>query len=252
MLNIVRRSQIRGLMALDGSTLSHLGEVEEIWLDDAGRVAYLSGRAGYLPLGQVADVSHQALSTYGRLVMEVPADLQSLYQLAVHSALGEPLGWVEDFLFDWHTGEIVAYLLAGQIAESLGESVVLYPDDVAALTVDQLILREGAEARLQPESEGLRGFLSEKSQQVRHLVKMIGDRLHHLITPHDKPEVVRVKVKQVSEELAASGEHDHSALQEATAYLHEQWENLQHSISRAGERAKAAFDAAWKHLTAKP
>ncbi len=251
MLNIVRRSQIRGLMALDGSTLSHLGEVEEIWLDDAGRVAYLSGSAGYLPLGQVADVSNQALSTYGRLVMEAPADLQSLHQLAVHSALGEPLGWVEDFLFDWHTGEIVAYLLAGQIAESVGESVVLYPDDVAALTVEQIILQEGAEARLQPQSEGLKGFLSEKSQQVRHLVKMIGDRLHHLITPHDKPEVVRVKVKQVSDELATSGEHDHHALQEATSYLHEQWESLQHSISRAGERAKAAFDAAWKQLATK-
>jgi sporulation protein YlmC with PRC-barrel domain len=239
-------------MALDSSTLSHLGEVDEVWVDETRKVVYLSAHAGYFPLGQVADVSHQALSTYGRLVVEAPADLQSLHQLAVHSALGEPLGWVEDFLFDWHTGDIAAYLLAGQMAESLGESVVLYPDDVAALTVEYLILREGAEARLQPESTGLSGFLSEKSQPVRHLVKMIGDRLHHLITPHDKPEVVRVKVKQVSEELATSGEHEHSALQEATAYLHEQWESLQHSISRAGERAKAAFDAAWKQLTAKP
>lgn len=251
MLNIVRCSQIRGLMALDGSTLSHLGEVEEIWLDQTGKVAYWSGRAGYCPLEQVADVSNQALSTYGRLVMEAPEDLQSLHQLVVQSALGEPLGSVEDFLFDWHTGDIAAYLLAGQMAESWGESVVLYPEDVAEITVAYLKLHEGAQEHLLPESEGLRGFLSEKSQPVRHLVKVMGDRLHHLITPQDKPEVVRVKVKQVSDELATSGEHDQHVLQEATTYLHEQWESLQHSINRAGERAKAAFDAAWKQFTTK-
>lgn len=252
MFNIVRRSQVRGLMALDGSTLSHLGEVEEIWLDETGKIAYLSACAGYFPLEQVADMSNQALSTYGRLVVDAPENLHSLNQLTVQSALGEPLGWVEDFLFDWHTGEIAAYILAGQIAESVGKTAVLYPEDVAVMSVEHLVICEGAQERLKPESEGLKGFLSEKSQSVRHLVKLLGDRLHPLVTPHDKPEVVRVKVKQVSDELATSGEHDHHALQEATTYLHEQWESLQHSISRAGERTKAAFDSAWKHLTAKP
>jgi uncharacterized protein YrrD len=236
---------------MDGSTISHLGEVEEVWLDETGKVVYLSGTAGYFPLEQVAAISNTALSTYGRMVVDAPENLQRLDQLAVHSPIGEPLGWVEDFLFDWHTGEIVAYVLAGQIAESLGKSAVLYPEDVEEITVERLIIREGAQTHLQPESEGLRGFLSEKSHQVQHLVRVLGDRLHHLISPHDRPEVVRVKVKQVSDEMATSGEHDHNTLQEATAYLHEQWESLQQSINRAGDRTKAAFNAAWKQLTAK-
>lgn len=252
MLNVVRRSQIQGLIAMDGSTISHLGEVEEVWLDDAGKVTYLSGSAGYLPLEQVANISNQALSTYGRLLVDAPENLQNLSQRAVHSSMGEPLGWVEDFLFDWHTGEIAAYVVVGPIAESLGEYAVLYPEDVEEITIEYLMIREGAEERLKPESEGLRGFLSEKSQQVQHMVKVISDRAHHLISPHDRPEVVQVKVKDVSDEIAASGEHDHKALQEATTYLHEQWESLQESISRSGNRAKTALNSAWKHLTGKP
>ena len=249
MLNVVRRSQIRGLIAMDSSTVSHLGEIEEVWLDESGKVAYLSGSAGYLPLGQVADISHQALSTYGRLVIESPGNLQKLYQLAVVSSMGEPLGWVEDFLFDWHTGDIAAYILAGQIAASFGAYAVLQPEDVAMIATEHLTICEGAQKRLTPEPEGIRGFLSEKSQQVRQAVKVISDRLHHLLSPHDQRDVVQVKVKQVSDELKADGQHDHHTLQEATDYLHDQWESLQQSINRSSRRAKSALDSAWKHLT---
>jgi uncharacterized protein YrrD len=252
MLNVVRRSQVLGLVAVDGSTVSNLGGVEEVWLDDTGKVAYLSGQSGYLPLEQVADINNMALSTYGRLLVDAPGNLHPLYQLAVQSSIGEPLGWVEDFLFDWHTGEIAAYILAGQIAESLGENAVLVPEDVAQINTEYLVVREGVQEHLKPESEVLRGFLSEKSHQVQHLVKVIGDRVHHLVSPHDRPEVVRVKVKQVSDEMAASGHHDHNALQEATTYLHDQWESLQQSINRSGNRAKTALNSAWKHLTGKP
>lgn len=251
MLNIVRRSQIRGLIAMDGSTLAHLGSVEEVWLDQTGRVTFLSGSAGYLPLEQIAGVSQQALSTYGRLIVALPENLQPLYRRVVQSSLGEPLGWVEEFLFDWHTGDIAAYILAGQIAEALGESAVLYPDDVAEIAVDYVRMHEGAQDRLKPVSEGLRGYLTEKSHQVQHLVKVIGDRLHHLVSPHDSSDVVRVKVKQVSDELATSGDHDPKVLQEAAAFLHEQWESLQRSISRSSNRAQSALDNAWKHLTGK-
>jgi hypothetical protein len=91
--------------------------------------------------------------------------------------------------------------------------------------------------------------LSEKSHQVRNLVNEISNRLHDLISPHDKPEVVRVKIKEVSDELASSGEHDNHTLKEASDFLHEQWQHLQQSISRAGSRAKSALDSAWKQLT---
>jgi uncharacterized protein YrrD len=67
MLNIVRRSQLLGLTVIDSSTASYLGEVEEIWLDESGRVVYFSGPEGFLPLEQVASVGTQAISTYGKL-----------------------------------------------------------------------------------------------------------------------------------------------------------------------------------------
>jgi sporulation protein YlmC with PRC-barrel domain len=252
MLNVVRRSQIVGLTLIDSASTSRLGEVEDVWLDEQGRIAYLSGAVGYIPLEQIAGIGTQAISTYGTLVIESPLNLQQLHQLTVQSPLGESLGWVEDFLFDWQTGEVVAYILAGDITEPLGERAVLFPTDVQEITTERVVIQEQAQGQLKRESEGLKGFLSEKSQQVQHLVKVISDRLHSVIAPHDKPEVVRVKVKEVSDELAATGHHDHNALQEATAYLQEQWHSLQQSLERAGSRAKIAIGQAWKQLTGRP
>jgi uncharacterized protein YrrD len=251
MFNVVRYSQIIGLIAVDSSTASRLGEVEEVWLDELGRIAYLSSVEGYLSLEQVSGVGTTAVSTYGRIYDHAPMNLRRLYRLVVQSTLDEPLGWIEDFLFDWHTGEIVAYILAGDIAEPFGGRAVLYPEDVREIVAEKVVIREGAKARLQSEAEGLKGFLSEKSHQVRHLVKIIGDRLHDLISPHDKPEVVRVKIETASDELADSDEHDRQALKEATDFLQEQWQHLQQSISRAGSRAKSALDSAWKQIAGK-
>ena len=251
MINVVRYSQIVGLVTVDSSTSLRLGEVEEVWLDSSGRIAYLSGVAGYLPLEQVAGIGTSAVSTYGHLVVNAPMNLYRLHQLAVRSAVGEPLGWVEDYLFDWHTGEIVAYILAGEIADAFGERAVLLPKDVRAIASETLIIREDAKSRLSSEAEGLKGFLSEKSHQVRHLVQAIVDRLHDLISDRDRPEVVRVKIKMVSDELASSGEHDRHVLAEATDFLHEQWQHLRQSIGRAGSRAKVALDSAWKQLAGK-
>jgi sporulation protein YlmC with PRC-barrel domain len=252
MLNVVRCSQVQGLIALDGSTISYLGEIENVWLDNTGRVAYLSGNTGYLPLEQVANISNQAVSTYGHLIIDTPDHLQHLERIEVQSSGGDPLGWVEDFLFDWHTGEIAAYILAGQIAEPFGEPVTLYPEDVQQIAIEYLIIRDCAAEHLQPISEGLKGFLSEKSHQVQHLVKVIGDQLHDLVSPDDQPEVVHVKVKEVSDEIATTGDHDHNALQEATEFLHNQWENLQQNISRSSQRAQSALNSAWKNLITKP
>jgi hypothetical protein len=158
---------------------------------------------------------------------------------------------VEDFLFDWQTGEISAYILAGDIATPFGDRAVLFPEDVETIVAEAMIVREGGEDCLKSESEGLKGFLSEKSRQVQDLVHTMGDRLHDLISPQDRPEIVRVKIKDESDELAASGHHDRHALQEATDFLHHQWESLQHSISRAGQRAKSALDRAWTNLAGK-
>ncbi|MBF2020365.1 MAG: PRC-barrel domain-containing protein [Hydrococcus sp. C42_A2020_068] len=252
MFSVVRYSQIIGLIAVDSSTASRLGEVEEVWLDELGRIAYLSSAEGYLSLEQVSGVGTTAISIYGRIYdRAAPMNLRRLHRLVMRSTLDEPLGWIEDFLFDWHTGEIVAYILAGDIAESFGGRAVLYPEDVLEIVSERIVIREGAKDRLKSEAEGLKGFLSEKSDRVRHLVKIISDRLHDLISPHDKPEVVRVKIETVSDELANSDEHDRHALQEATDFLQEQWQHLQQSISRASSRAKSALDSAWKQIAGK-
>jgi uncharacterized protein YrrD len=248
MLNVVRRSQIIGWIAIDSSTANRFGELEEVWLDDSGRIAYFSGGATYLPIEGIAGVGMGAVSVYYPPVVDTPENLRRLHQFTVESTLGKHLGWVEDFLFDWQTGEIAAYIVAGEIADPFGGRAVLYPEDVEEIATGKVIIREDVRDQLKAESEGLKGFLSEKSQQVQHLVQMIGDRLHHLIAPEDKPEVVHVKIKEVSDEVAASTNHPHNSLQEATEFLQEQWHSLQQSIARAGDRAKSALDATWKQI----
>jgi predicted nucleotide-binding protein (sugar kinase/HSP70/actin superfamily) len=79
----------------------------------------------------------------------------------------------------------------------------------------------------------------------------MGDRLHSLVSTHDRPEVVRVKIKEVRDELAQSGQHDRNALEEASEFLQEKWEDFQQSVSRTGKRMKQAIDSAWKLLTHK-
>lgn len=251
MFSIVRRSQMVGLMTMDSGTATRFGTVEEVWVDDQGRVAYLAGSQGYTPLEQVALVGPDAVLTYSDMVVDPPATLRRLHRLGIRSPLNESLGWVEDFLFDWETGDIAAYILGGEIAAPFGDRAVLFPEDVEAIDAEVIVIKEEARDRLKSESEGLKGFLSEKSQQVKNLVRQMGDRLQSLVSPHDQPEVVRVKIKDVSDELAASGQHDKNALQEATEFLQERWGQFQQSLNRAGKRMKSAADSAWKRLTHK-
>jgi hypothetical protein len=152
-------------------------------------------------------------------------------------------------LFDWQTGEIIAYVLMGDDLTAFNYRSVLLAEDAQADVFDAIIVSEGMKYPLKSESEGLKGFLSEKSRQVQALVRTMSDRLHHLIAPDDKPEVVRIKIKDVSNQLATSGRHDRHALQEATDFLQDQWASLQHSVSRTSRRAANALDAAWKQLT---
>ncbi len=263
MLNVIRYSQIVGLVAVDSATAEYLGEIQDVWVNDAGQIVYLSCSRGYIPLVQVAGVSTQAVSTYGHLTVTPPSGLHRLHQLPVKSP--QPTGRIEDFLFDWHTGEVAAYILTGDIANPAGNPtlqrfssaemaptsprVVLAPGDVKTITVDAVVLEADATARLLSEAEGLKDFLSEKRHSVRQLVHELSDRLHDLVSPQDRPEVVRGKIKTVGEEMAASGHHDHHALKEAIALLHDQWDSLQQEIHRAGRRAQQALESAWEHLT---
>jgi uncharacterized protein YrrD len=249
MLNIIRRSQIVGATVIESSTAHHLGQVKEVWLDESGRVAYLSGDSGYLSLTQISGVGEKSVTVFHGLAIEMPENLRSGYLLPVRSALGTPLGWVDDFLFDWQTGDVAAYVLMGSPPTPVGYRFVLFAEDTEAEGLDAIIVREGMKYPLKNEAEGLSGFLSEKSRQVQELVRTMSDRLHHVLTPKDKPEVVRIKIKDVSNELATSGHHDRHALHEATEFLHAQWDSLQRSISRTSHRATNALDSAWNQLT---
>ncbi|MBD2280104.1 MULTISPECIES: hypothetical protein [Nostocales] len=99
MLNVVRRSQIIGSIAIDSSTSARFAELEEVWLDDSGRIAYFSGEEAYLPVQGIAGIGMGAVSIYYHPVPDIPDNLHRLHQITVESALGETQGWVEDFLF---------------------------------------------------------------------------------------------------------------------------------------------------------
>ncbi len=250
MFNVIRRSQIIGLTAMDTSTATRYGSVEEVWVDDNGRVVYFASDAGYTPFEQIATIGPDALLTYSELALTPPPSLRRLHQMAIRTpSVSTPLGWVEDFLFDWETGDLAAYILAGEIAAPFGGRAVLFPEDVEAIDVEGITIKEEAPNRLKSEAEGLKGFLSEKSQQVKALVKRMGDRLAKLVSPQDHPEVVRVKIKEIRNELAQSGHHDKNALEEASEFLQDKWEEFQHRLSRTGTRMKQAIDTAWKQFT---
>ena len=163
----------------------------------------------------------------------------------------DPFGWVEDFLFDWSTGEIVAYVLDGDIAEPFDGRAVLFPDDIETIDAEAIVIKEEARNRLQSEAEGLKGFISEKSQQVRYIVRKMRDRLSDLIHPQDEPETVHIRIREVSDELADSDKHDRDVLEEATEFLQDKWQELQQSISRNNHRMRSALDSAWKKLVHK-
>lgn len=259
MINVIRKSQIVGLMTMDGSTATQYDRVEEVWLDRNGRVVYLEGSQSYTPLEQISVVGPDGILTYSSSVFFPPSDLLRLNRMRVSSPSSDVLGWVEDFLFDWETGDIAAYILAGDIAEPFGGRAVLFPEDIEAIDAEVVVIKEGAKDRLKSEAEGLKGFISEKSQQVKHLVTKMGDplrgsglrpaRVRSLISPQDDPEVVKVKIKEVRDELSATGKHDRNAIAEASEFLQDKWQDLQQSVTRASKRMKSALDAAWKRLT---
>ncbi|MEO1396927.1 MAG: photosystem reaction center subunit H [Cyanobacteria bacterium J06634_5] len=251
MVNIVRRSQLVGLNAMDCETATRYNTtVQEVWIDSFGRVSYFTTAPhAYTPIEQVAVIGPDAVLTYTYETTQQPDNLFSLYQ----SPLGNKnlFGWVEDFLFDWETGSIAAYVIEGDIASSVGGRAVVFPEDVEQISADVIVLKEGAENRLKSEAEGLKGFLSEKSQQVQRLVKQMGKRLQSLIDPDDEPEVVRVKIKQVSDGFSTSGRHDQTVLKEATEFVQDRWHDLHQSFNHAGNRMKTAVNNAWQRLAAK-
>jgi uncharacterized protein YrrD len=259
MLHTLRQSEIIGWATIDSATASHLGYVKDVWLDESGQVVSISSDMGFWPLNQIAGVGLNAITVYHAQPIEPAQPLYRLHQFVVQSPTGESLGWVKDFLFDWQTGEIVAYVVAGDMATLFGGQGVLLPEDVETLVAEAVVLREGADQRLKPVSEGLRGFLSEKPQPVKDLVRAMSDTLselfhnplHPLSSAQDQPEIVQVKIQEVSQEASLVGEYDHQTVEEAIAFLHSQWQHLQQRVRQMGNRAQAALDSTWHQFVHK-
>lgn len=252
MMSVIRRSQIVGLIALENEEMTPFDRVKEVWSDATGRVVYLACTQGYARLQQVADITPDAVFVYDRWLLEPPIDLYRLHCLAVDSPAGNTLGWIKDFLFDWQTGEIIVYIMAGEIAAPFGERAVLLAEDVETIDERAIILKESAQKRLKSESEGLKGFLCEKSYQVRKLVKRISDRLDSTISSDDKPEVICTKIKIIRDELATDRPHyDDLALAEAATFVQQQWANIQQSLTRRKEWAKSSLNTAWQQIISK-
>ncbi len=75
-MNVIRRSQIIGLITMDGSTATEYDRVEEVWLDENGRVVYLAGSNGYTPLEQVSVIDPDAVLTYSSSFFEPSSNLR--------------------------------------------------------------------------------------------------------------------------------------------------------------------------------
>lgn len=238
MMNVIRRSQIIGL--LDRSPVTGYGRIDEVWVDESGRVSYFSSDQGYIPFEEVTVLEPDIrLRDWD---MKTPSQIFRQYTPIRFSRSRDRVGWIEDFLFDWETGDIVAYILGGEIASPFGDRAVLFPEDVEVIDTDAVVIKEGAKDRLKREAEGLKGFLGEKSQQVKHFIKRMRDRLSASFIPDDQPKTVRVKVKPVEDQVAASGKPDHKPMQE-------QWQQLQHRARKAGKQMKKAVNKAWHRLT---
>ena len=156
MINVVRRSQIVGLTMTDGSTATQDDCVESVWLDEDGKVVYLKGSQGYIPLEQISMVSDDAVLTYSNETVRFADNLRRIDRLEVSTLTSAPLGWVEDFLFDWKSGDVAAYILKGTIADPFGGTAVLFPNDIKIIDGEVILLKEGAKNRLKSEKEGLK------------------------------------------------------------------------------------------------
>jgi uncharacterized protein YrrD len=250
MITVIRHSQAVKLKIRDNETGLIVDRIVDVWLDRTKRVAYLSSIEGYIRLQQITSIEAN-IAVGDRWLVNAPVNLINLHCLTIRSSSQEYLGWIEDFLFDWQTGEIVAYIIAGDIAADFGGRAVLFPQDIAAINADSIILKTDANERLQSESIGMQSFLCDKSQQVKNLVKSLGTRACNMIFSSDPPDMVRLKIEIVSNTMAIDDRCDRLALIEATQFVQQYWQILQESLNRSHNWATAALETAWKEIISK-
>lgn len=251
MLNLIRRSQIVGLMTREKESHVFLDRVKEVWSDPTGRVAYLSCTKGYARLQQVAETESNAIYTCDRWRSEeTPSNLRCLHRLNVYSLRREYVGWVKDFIFDWQTGEIKAYILAGKITGRcrLNRKVVLLPEDVEVMEANGIVIKQNAQKRIKSASEGLKGFLCEKSPQVQKLVKYMSDRLHPYISSNENSDIIRYKIKLFANELALNSQYNKHDILKATEFVQQYWKDIACSRDRSKQAAQSSLEAAWKQI----
>jgi sporulation protein YlmC with PRC-barrel domain len=251
MLNLIRRSQVVGLMTIEKENNTFLDRVKEVWSDPTGRVAYLSCTKGYARLQQVTETASNAIYTCDRWrSVKTPSNLRCLHRLNVYSLRREYVGWVKDFIFDWQTGEIKAYILAGKITGRcrFNRKVVLLPEDVEVMEANGIVIKHNAQKRIKSASEGLKGFLCEKSPQVQKLVKYMSDRLYPYISVEDRSDVISFKIYLFANELSLDPTYNRHELFKATEFVQKYWKDIAYSLNHSKEVAQSSLEEAWKQI----
>lgn len=151
MVDRIRRSQLIGIETMDFETGTPYGSIDEVWVNPLGRASHLTtDHQACIPIKQVSDITHNPVLTHTLSLMSHPNKLYRLHHISVLASPSQtPFGWVEDFLFDWTTGDIEAYIIADNIAAPLERRTMLFPDEVEQMADKFMVLKADANNRHQ-------------------------------------------------------------------------------------------------------
>ena len=151
MVDTVRRSQLIGIETMDYETVTPYCSIDEVWVNPLGRVSYLTtNHQACIPIDQVSNITHNPVLTHILSLMSQPNELYRLHHVSVLTSPSQaPFGWVEDFLFDWTTGDITAYVICGDNTAHLDRRTMLFPDEVEQVVDEFMVLKADTNNRHQ-------------------------------------------------------------------------------------------------------
>ncbi len=70
----------------------------------------------------------------------------------------------------WETGDIVAYVLGGEIASPFNDRAVLFPNDIEVIDTDAVVIKKEATAFLRDKWEDLQHRASQTGKRIKKVV----------------------------------------------------------------------------------
>lgn len=196
--HIVKHSDLLNQLILDRHTMAQLGQVEALWMyPKVHRVLGFISKSGWLG-AQKAAFNLDQLHTLGAqsiLVSSAPMatdiekvrELESLVQCAVWTDDGNQIGKIVDYLFDYKTGAIQAYLFVsngwGRVTGSVYE---LPPSQILNLGHRRILIAESAIQSCQIYRAGLQEKLTQATAVLKaektHVTAELRSLLHQAQT----------------------------------------------------------------------